>query len=1626
VAAIEQVRTPGVSKRIGAIAAFVMATAALLGAAASAGQVGDVPPPPGTTPVQRPPRASDLMRSANDCYRTGDYEGADALYLQADQNRQQLSPAEQKQLDELIKANAKALKQSRDGAVQLRQANQLFQQGKLQDAATLVRAINANPYLKAADRQQLAQLSDQLKERGVVVVAGSPAGKGPATPEMPKDYRTLVKMARIACDHDELDNAELYCKKAAEVHPALQANWMMPFSDNEDKIEADVKEKRLKMAATKAAQAAKAEQTAQPNQKDASVVAGPAVTAKDGQPAVAPQVSKDTLEARAWLEKGKEAIRQNDLATARKCADQAKAKIEPTAWVEQRAYEQLMGEIQRRQGQVVQASATAEAKDKGPSILPPPLPPGVEGAAPKTIDPKTARAALQEARALYTQNKFEDAERLCAQVAAVKASPPWGLFEDTPKKLRDDIISARQRADKAASIKALADARKLLAAGNFQEARVKAWQAKQLHGPYGMMELGDRPDRVLSEIDAAEAKQRKTGAPPAPGVAKDSDPKTGNAKTGTPSVAALSAKQRAQGLLEEARALQKQDNLVAAQAKAKQAQSAALEAQKGGYGFGPGEESPDIFLSVLAVQAKTRITLLVQMANDQSTGAVVDPARQQKAVDNLTKARELALNFGLDSRPIETRLDQLQGRRDVAGGVVQTGGQEGLAANRGEEMLRMAREEIRAGRYEAARKLAEDAFDAKYGVQKQAEMVLRSIDIEEFEQHRLQTERAFINAYEAYLRKDYRAAQTILAMVDTRQLSPERLNRMREIAMDPNMQPTGKQQPEIRQIQGQQIADGAGTARVSDQPGSGVKGEANKASLETAKQMDDIVFDKATKDGLAAQKEALQRVGTRDYDGAIDILRSYKSGLIEARLSQDQMARLTPAIDRQIQQYQTRKAQDAWAQNQKTSGSDMGGKDRERDRIAKKQERDAEMAKMMDTYNTLMREHKFKEAYVQAEHAQELDPDSVVAHTAVSMAKMASRVQEQEQISKTNELFQYKVLNNDKEPVLETREPVSFDPDITRKAQARKNYAQGVTSEYHDSVERNLERILQEKKVTLNLVNVPLKQAIDDIREMVGDNINIIFDHTALEEANIRYDRPLTQSFTNLSLRSALNILLKDAKLTYIIKDQTITITTDEYARGKHKTVIYSVTDLVVPIDNHPSLAGQLIDAAYLENIDRHLNTHGNGYGANAFTGPHTLPNGQQVGSASGGSENTLAGNPPKPVPGQTLEELLMRLIRSTIAPDSWSDVGGKGTIQYFPLGMALVVNQTQDIQEQIVDLLQALRRLQDLEVAIELRLVSVSEAFFEYMGVNFDMNILMHNQNANTPILTSGVFQPNGFINNFQPRSFVSGLTPAGTFTPDLGVPIQASSFDFATPPFGGFPGTLGGDGGISLGLAFLSDIQVFMFMEAAQGDRRTNVMQAPKITVFNGQAANITVTDTLEFIDSITVNQIAGQTVFTPQQDLVPYGVILTVTPVVSADRRFVRMNLNPTLQNLISATVPLVPIQQIVPQLLYDNLSPPQPQIFTMFFQQPSTSTITLNTTVVVPDGGTVLMGGLKTLVEGRNEYGPPVLGKIPYLSRLFTNVGYGREAQSLMIMVTARIIINEEEEQEFLGTLPRIPR
>ncbi len=87
-----------------------------------------------------------------------------------------------------------------------------------------------------------------------------------------------------------------------------------------------------------------------------------------------------------------------------------------------------------------------------------------------------------------------------------------------------------------------------------------------------------------------------------------------------------------------------------------------------------------------------------------------------------------------------------------------------------------------------------------------------------------------------------------------------------------------------------------------------------------------------------------------------------------------------------------------------------------------------------------------------------------------------------------------------------------------------------------------------------------------------------------------------------------------------------------------------------------------------------------------------------------------------------------------------------------------------------------------------------------------------------------------------------------------------------------------------------------------------------------------------------------------------------------------------------------------------------------------QLPTMASFSVQTTVSVPDGGTILLGGVKRLSEGRQENGVPMLNKIPYINRLFMNTAIGRSTQSIMMMVTPRIIIQEEEEEYLTGIRP----
>ena len=239
-------------------------------------------------------------------------------------------------------------------------------------------------------------------------------------------------------------------------------------------------------------------------------------------------------------------------------------------------------------------------------------------------------------------------------------------------------------------------------------------------------------------------------------------------------------------------------------------------------------------------------------------------------------------------------------------------------------------------------------------------------------------------------------------------------------------------------------------------------------------------------------------------------------------------------------------------------------------------------------------------------------------------------------------------------------------------------------------------------------------------------------------------------------------------------------------------------------------------------------------------------------------------------------------------------------------------------------------------------------------------------------------------------------------------------------------------GDAGTQVGLAILSDLELFFFLQAVQGNSRTNVLNAPKVTMFDGQTASIVDQAQRPFV--ISFEPVVGDFSVAQRPIVVVLneGTQMNVQSVVSQDKRFVRLTLVPQFTRIEAAdrqfTFQGRRSAQTGTSILNPNGTPSgvrdnqQDIVEGTTVQQPTLGTTSVTTTVSVPDGGTILLGGIKRLREGRTERGTPILSKIPYLNRLFKNNAIGRETNTLMMTVTPRIIIPEEEE-EALGQFTR---
>ncbi|HVA51247.1 MAG TPA: hypothetical protein VNH11_33205 [Pirellulales bacterium] len=721
------------------------------------------------------------------------------------------------------------------------------------------------------------------------------------------------------------------------------------------------------------------------------------------------------------------------------------------------------------------------------------------------------------------------------------------------------------------------------------------------------------------------------------------------------------------------------------------------------------------------------------------------------------------------------------------------------------------------------------------------------------------------------------------------------------------------------------------------------------------------------------------------------------------------------------------------------------------------------LAKLVDEFNKLMHEKRYPEAEVVYKRAAEIAPDELVVQQLKNTVKLVSATQKYNEIREAKADGFVASLNGVEESA------IPFDdnkPYVHGDAKTWQKLTETRREQLRQLANRKTERDLEiEKKlrtpVWLKYKDAPLAQVIEDLGKLA--QIPTYLDPRGLTEEGVDSNTPVSINLTSeISLKSALDLILQPLHLSYVIKSEVLKITSEQMRDGEVFPKIYYVADLVTPIPNfvpnsRMGIRGALDDAqANLPNNWAGLNgdaplsvaVSNPASGGNAVGDARSLLAQMSTGSASAiaplNPSSSLAG--PGGLSGGTQAdfETLIDLLTSTIAPTTWDDVGGPGSIQQFQGNLSLVISQTQEVHEEIADLLDQLRRLQDLQVTIEVRFITLNDNFFERIGVNFDINLptrlnkpfALFGQSlgeVNVPNTgSSNAFPPQGnTIQNIglpanglnQSQSVTVGLAPGATgsvlYSSDLDIPVQQGSFALATPQFGGYQAGAGS----TVGFAILSNIEAYFLIEASQGDRRSNVLQAPKVTLFNGQSA--TVFDVTQTPFVISVIPVVGAFAAAQQPVIIVLneGTALTVQAVISSDRRFVRLTLVPFFSNITQVSTFTFQGSSNTTQ----NSDSEGPSANTTkrvtstvtstqgtTVQLPSFSFFSVSTTVSVPDGGTVLLGGVKRLSEGRNEFGTPILSKLPYLNRLFKNVGIGRETQSLMMMVTPRIIIQEEEE------------
>lgn len=232
-----------------------------------------------------------------------------------------------------------------------------------------------------------------------------------------------------------------------------------------------------------------------------------------------------------------------------------------------------------------------------------------------------------------------------------------------------------------------------------------------------------------------------------------------------------------------------------------------------------------------------------------------------------------------------------------------------------------------------------------------------------------------------------------------------------------------------------------------------------------------------------------------------------------------------------------------------------------------------------------------------------------------------------------------------------------------------------------------------------------------------------------------------------------------------------------------------------------------------------------------------------------------------------------------------------------------------------------------------------------------------------------------------------------------EFGVEWKAAGINF-----GDLKGTLSTLGNLGLGntkglnFTLVNSLgETRALLNAFADNKRINVLSSPRLMVKSGESANINIGNEVPIQTNTKIDptgeQIDGNTSYLRQIQYRKTGIILNVKPVVHAGNR-IDLEISQTISNAIPTD--------------------------TSSIDSPTIQNRSLQTSLSLSDGGSVLLGGLISETQTEATTGIPLLSDVPLLGSLFRVDSTKRERLNLIMLIVPYVINNDYEAREISKT------